>query len=126
GWRNAHPLIVDSSRRRDAAVTARRLTAPWLQTLDATLFPLKSAVDASINAKVAPFLGDVDTEPVAFATLVAANYLIAASSPLLDLYRLAYDKDALRRVEVPLGLNLGEYALTDYQNIHRELAALEV
>jgi uncharacterized protein (DUF362 family) len=125
GWRNPHPLLVESTRHRDQSVTARRLTAPWLQQADAELFPMKSAVDAKINPGVARYFGDLDHDPAAFGTLVSANYAIAASSRVVDAYRAVFDKDAMHRVEVPLGLDLDAYPAADYSAIESELAVLE-
>src|SRR6185295_8972961 len=114
GWRNAHPLLLESTRRRDQSATARRLTTPWLQAADAELFPLKSAVDARVNPGVTRFFGDLDNDPTAFGTLLSANYAIAASSKVMEAYRVIFDKDALARVEVPLGFDPGAYTRDDY------------
>jgi hypothetical protein len=125
GWTNAHPLVVDSTSRRDASPTWRRLLRPWLQSLDAELFPLKSALDAKANAGLAPLLRDIDADPVAFAGLVFANYMLWGLQRGLDAYRVMYDKDALRRVEAPLGIDLGLYTGADYDALAPELSALE-
>jgi hypothetical protein len=124
GWRNVNPVLVDSARKRNASTTAQRLTAPWLQTLDPTMFPLKSPVDAQVNASVAPLFANLDDDPGALSTLVLLNHLIAASARTLDMYRTIFDKDALQHIHVPLGLNLGEYPPAAYAAIYPELAAL--
>lgn len=125
GWINAHPLVVDSTSRRDATPAWRRLLRPWLQSLDAELFPLKSPLDAKANASLAPLVQDVDGDPAAFAGLVFANYMLWGLQRGLDAYRVMYDKDAVRRVEVPLGIDLGKYCAADYHAAARELSSLE-
>ena len=125
GWRNAHPLLVESTRQRDSSTTGRRLTSPWLQQVDTTLFPLKSPVDAKVNTGVTRYFRNLDDDPTAFATLVSANYGIGATHRLVDTYRVMFDKDALARVEVPLGLELNDFTPQDFRDIEDELAILE-
>ena len=66
-------------------------------------------MDARINPGVTRFFGDLDNDPTAFGTLLSANYAIAASSKVMEAYRVMFDKDALARVEVPLGFDPGAY-----------------
>lgn len=125
GWRNVHPVITDSSRRRDAFVAVSRTVKPWLQVVDAERFPLKEPVDAQINALLAGRLADVDGDRRAFWALVAANYAVGAMQGMLDSYRILYDKDSLRRREVGLNVDLSAYGPADYEAT-RELVDLAV
>lgn len=125
GWQAPHPLLTDATRRRDAAASVARLVRPWLQVLDPELFPLASPLDAKANARLAPLFADVDEDPAAFALLVFANATLAGLHEAVQAYRTMYDKDAVHRVQVPLGLDLDAYTNADYDAIMPELAAVE-
>lgn len=124
GWRNVEPMIADSTRRRDRSPAAARALQPWLQSLDSELFPLKNPVDVKANATLAPYFAGLDDDRGAFWTTVVANYLLAWFGQGLEAYRVLYDKDRLRRREVPLGLDLETYALGDYEAAAKELLPL--
>ena len=110
GWVNVHPVVVDSSRKRDAWTMASRGLKPWLQVTDSELFPFKDPVDARVNAVLAPRFANVDGDRSAFWTLVLANYALSSLHGGLESYRVLWDKDALRRREAPLNLDLGRTA----------------
>ena len=125
GWRNVHPLLADSNRKRDASTTLARLLTPWLQVLDADLFPLKHPLDAKANAVLSPVFAEVDAEPAAFWALVLTNYGLGSLHQGAEAWRVMFDKDALRRVHVPLGLDLAKLADADFHAIVPELLQLE-
>lgn len=114
-WVNVHPVVVDSSRRRDAWTAASRGLKPWLQVTDSELFPFKDPVDARVNAALAPRFANVDGDRSAFWTLVFANYALSSLHGALESYRVLWDKDALRHREAPLNLDLDAYGLGDYE-----------
>ncbi|MBW3579199.1 MAG: DUF362 domain-containing protein [Actinobacteria bacterium] len=124
GWRSPHPLIIDATRRRDASPTWARLVRPWLQVLDPELFPLRSPLDARMNANLAPLFADVDEDPVAFAALLFVDHTLANMHLALDMYRTMYSKDDVRRAIVPLDLDLERFDATDYETIVPELEAV--
>jgi uncharacterized protein (DUF362 family) len=125
GWINAHPLILDSTAKRDASPTWSRLVRPWLQVLDATAFPLKSPLDARMNERLAPLFANVDDDPAAAAVLVFGNYMLANLHQMAASYRTLYDKDKLRRIQVPLGFDTAAIETSAYDAIVPELVALE-
>lgn len=125
GWRPPHPLLRDATRRRDATPGWPRLVRPWLQVLDHELFPLAEPLDARLNATLAPLFADVDNDATTFALLVFASHALANLQQALDAYRTMYAKDDVRRVQVPLGLDLDRFATSDYDAVVTELAAVE-
>ena len=115
GWINVHPVVIDSSRRRDAWTAASRALKPWVQVTDPELFPFKDPVDARVNEIVAARFADLDGDRSAFWTLVSANYALSSLHGALESYRVLWDKDALRRREAPLNLDLDAYGPGDYE-----------
>ena len=120
-WQNVHPLIVDSTRKRNEWVGAARTLKPWLQSLDHELFPLKNPADEKLNGVIAPYFAKPDENPVAFWTLVALNYSLAGVFRNLECYRTLFHKDGLRRRETTLGLDLAQFSPADYHQVADEL-----
>jgi len=120
-WHNVHPLIVDSTRKRDTWVAAGRTLKPWLQSLDHELFPLKNPADEKLNRVLAPYFGKPDENPLAFWALVAFNYGLTGVYRNLESYRTLFHKDGLRRREAPLGLDLAGFSLADYRQVADDL-----
>ena len=83
-----------------------RLVEPWLQRLDPELFPLKHPLDARLNAMVAEFLADPGGNAISQWLLPLVNTLLGWIGEAIDSYRTLFDKDALRRHAVPLGIDL--------------------
>jgi uncharacterized protein (DUF362 family) len=125
GWRNVHPIVADSHRRREGSLTLSRLVKPWLQILDTEVFPLKHPIDATVNSNISPLFSDIDQNAVASWGLVTANYMLGSLNQVLEMYRTLYDKDALRQVHLPLGFQPEKYSEADYLSIVPELCALE-
>jgi uncharacterized protein (DUF362 family) len=125
GWRNVVPVLMESFRRRDRSPTLSRLLTPWLQSLNAELFPLKQLLDAELNPRLSGFFADPDDHPSALSLLTLVNYAVGAFEQWLNAYRVLYDKDAIRRIEVPLGFDPAAFADADYAAIRPELDQLE-
>jgi len=125
GWRNANPVLIDSQRKRGATPTTHRLLTPWLQVLNPELFPLKHVPDARLNPRVSQFFAEVDRDPAALWLLALVNYATTALGGWVDAYRVMADKDAIRRVEVPLGMDLDAYGESSYAAIRPELEQIE-
>jgi len=123
-WRNVPPVLSASYRQRDESLTLDRLLTPWLQTLDPAVFPLKQVVDAQVNPRLSAFFGDPEGQPVAATLLALINYAVGVWGHWLEAYRVLYDKDAIRRVDVPLGFSPGDFEEADYTGIRTELEAL--
>ncbi|MGF1643725.1 MAG: DUF362 domain-containing protein [Thiotrichales bacterium] len=124
-WINLSPALLDSHRKRALVPAANRLVAPWLQRLDSDLFPLKRVLDARLNPRLSGFFANTDDNPSAATLLTLANYAIGAFGQWLHAYRVLYDKDALRPIEVPLGFELNTIAPDAYIAIRSELDQLE-
>lgn len=125
GWNNVNRILTDSRGRREAIPTAQRLLAPWLQVLNPELFPLKHVLDAKLNQRVSQFFAEVDRDPAAHWLLALTNYATATFGDWVYAYRVMADKDAIRRVEVPLGINLDSYNESSYAAIRPELEQVE-
>jgi uncharacterized protein (DUF362 family) len=125
GWRNVDPLLRDAVRRRDALPGAARLFAPWLQTLDAELFPLKHTVDAKLNPRVSRWFENPDRDPAALHALIAVGQAAGLIGDAREAWRVLYDKDTIQRLQVPLALDLDRLTADDYEAIRAELEGVE-
>ena len=126
GWRNVNPVLIDSQRGRDSLLDAHRLLTPWLQVINPELFPLKHVTDARLNPRISRFFAEVDRDPTALWLLALVNYATGALGDWLEAYRVLADKEALRRVEVPLAMDLDAYDESSYAAIRPELEQIEV
>ncbi len=99
------PIVLSSTRARDATPTWPRLLRPWLQVLDAEAFPLASPLDDRLNRRLAPLFADVDRDVVARTLLATVNGMMATLGSWLETYRTLFDKDAVRRTRLPLGFD---------------------
>ena len=93
--------------------------APWLQRLDAELFPLKQPLDARLNATVAQFLADSQW------LMPLANTLVGVIGNAAASYRTMFDKDALHHKAVPLGIDTAAIPDQAFTDLMGELTALE-
>jgi uncharacterized protein (DUF362 family) len=120
GWTNVPAPLLYSTRMRDEAGALGRLVQPWLQRLDPELFPLKHPIDARFNATLAAFFADNS-----IWLLVAANALLGLAGQAVRSYRTMFDKDALDRQAVPLGIDLDVIADDAFDRLVAELVRLE-
>lgn len=125
GFNAPDPLVVRTSRDRDAFPMWARLVDPWLQTLDPEAFPLQSPLDVRANERIASLVGDVDEDPLAMAALVVANAVLAGLGRSVDAYRTLFDKDAVRRRRVPLGFDVDGIPPSAYDDVLPELLGLQ-
>ena len=105
-WENVPALSLHAAGMRNQAETLDRLVEPWLQRLDPELFPLKHPLDARLNAALAEFFAGSAANPTSQWLLMLANAVLAWIDAAVASYRTLFDKDALRRHSVPLGLDL--------------------
>jgi uncharacterized protein (DUF362 family) len=124
-WTNVHPLIIDSTRRRDRWVDIARNVQPWLQEVDPELFPLRELVDVKCNEVVEPLFRNIDTDPAAFALLTALNYGLDSVASAVYSYAVMFAKDSIRRVHVQLNVDPRQFDETAYESLPRELSELE-
>lgn len=125
GWRNVHPILADSRRRRDRVPAANRLLTPWLQVVNPELFPLRQVSDARVNPRLSSYFADADRDLAARWQLAMLNYATGAFGDWLDACRVLGDKDAIRRVQVPLGMDVDAFDESRYAAIRPELEQLE-
>ena len=118
-WINVPPPLLRTTQMRGSAEMLDRLVAPWLQRLDTELFPLKHPIDARINATLASFLADSPW------LVVLANALVALIGEMVASYRVMFDKDALHRQAVPLGIDIAAVPDTTFEDLVVELVQLE-
>jgi len=123
-WTPVSPVVSESVKLRESAVTAARAVKPWLQVLDPEIFPLKRSIDAQINSRAAPLFARIDSETGVKWLYAMVNYLIWYAQNSIDVYRTLLDKDALRRREVPLGIDPEAYGERAYTDIPGELLPL--
>ena len=124
GWRNVHPVLADSVRRRNEWVRVARVAEAWLQQTNQDLFPFKDALDGRINALLSRWFACVDDNPAGFWATVVLNYSLAAVHEGAVSLATLFAKEQLRRREVPLDLDLAAYTLADYEAITGELGVL--
>ena len=118
-WTNVPPSLQRTTQMRSAAEMLDRLVAPWLQRLDAELFPLKQPLDARLNATIAQFLADSQW------LMPLANTLVGVIGNAAASYRTMFDKDALRHKAVPLGIDTAAIPDQAFTDLVDELTALE-
>ena len=123
GWTNVSTLHLRTTQMRNGASALDRLVEPWLQRLDPELFPLKHPLDARLNAALAEFFAD--TGATSQWLLILANVLIATVGQTVESYRTMFDKDALRRHSVPLGIDISTVRDAAFDDLVAELLQLE-
>jgi uncharacterized protein (DUF362 family) len=125
GWNNVPTLSLLTSSMRSRAETLDRLVEPWLQKIDPELFPPKNPIDARLNAVLATFLDTHDNEVTGQWLLTLANALLGWMGEAMTSYRTLFDKDALRRHVVPLGIDISAIAEDAFDALVDELLGLE-
>jgi hypothetical protein len=122
-WRNVPAPMLHATRMRARAEALDRLIEPWLQCLDPAVFPLKQPLDARLNAALAPFFADPGAANQWL--LAAASVVICWAGDAFHAYRTLFDKDALRRQAVPLGIDLARMPEDSFSTLVLELHHIE-
>ena len=117
GWRNVPPVLVETTRARSASMAAERTLPAWLQAVDTGLFPFREALDAKLNAVLAPLAARLDEEPALVASLSAANQMLAWAHQAVTAGQVLFDKDALRRSEAPIPLDPATLCDADFEAV---------
>ncbi|HET7882913.1 MAG TPA: DUF362 domain-containing protein, partial [Acetobacteraceae bacterium] len=120
-WENVPPSSLYATRASLQAETLSRLVEPWLQRVDPALFPLKNPVDARLNTAMAEYFA----APSSQWLLALVNGLLAWVDAMMNSYRVLFDKDALRRQAVSLGLDLSCATDAAFDSLVDELRQLE-
>jgi uncharacterized protein (DUF362 family) len=124
-WENVPSTSLHAARMRNRAEALDRLVEPWLQRVDPELFPLKHPLDARLNATLSEFFADSNTNATSQWLLTVANALLGWIDEAIRSYRTLFDKDALRRHSVPLGLDLDAIPEGVFDALVAELLRLE-
>lgn len=124
-FRNVHPMIADSVRKRNASLEVQRSATAWLQTVDRHLFPFKDAVTSRLNSLLAYQFSDLDSNPLAYAAFLAWNYSLAGVAQAVEGTRTMLAKDKVHWIERPLNLDLAAYSPADYEKSRSYMEPLE-
>ena len=120
-WRNVHPLIADSARRRSRAEGLGSLAAAWFQATDRTRFPHRDFFSDRINSFVVPRMNALSDDARAFWAMVLLNRAIAWIDGVIESQRTLFAKDTLRRRVAPLRLDAAALDPSEYEAIRDEL-----
>ncbi|HEY6136152.1 MAG TPA: DUF362 domain-containing protein [Thermoanaerobaculia bacterium] len=123
-WRNVHPFVSASVRRRNLWPEASWMLAPLLQSVDRELFPFHDVTADRANALLVRLAGQPDADPLAFWLCVAGNALVATGGHALQSWRIMASKDALHWREAPLGIDPFAYSRTEYLRVPDEVVSL--
>jgi hypothetical protein len=127
GWVNAPPALVASTAARRAVMSADRSVRPWLQAVDREIFPFRDPVNDAINKVVAGagdgLDGEAWTGDEGGALLTLANLWLAEAGKAGEAWGVMFDKDALRRREAPINIDLARLTDADYRTLPSLLEA---
>lgn len=122
GWVNAPPALVASTAARRSFVTADRALRPALQQVDRDLFPFRHAANDWLNGALADVAATGETGVEGAELLTLTNLLVADLEKAGSAWSVNFDKDRLRRRDVPLDVDPASLARRDYEALRRELA----
>jgi uncharacterized protein (DUF362 family) len=124
-WINVHPLVLDSTRRREAWPELSQILQPWLQRVDQERFPFKDPVNEKINRVLGQYFSSIDDNTVALGSIVVLNYALALLHEGITALQITYWKDALKRYEVPLNLQPRDFRDEDFDSVAPYIEAIE-
>lgn len=124
-WINVHPLVLDSTRRREQWVELSQILQPWMQRIDQEAFPFKDPINEKINRVLGQYLSGIDDNTTVFWSIVALNYVLGLLHDGVTTLQIMVWKDSLRHREVPLNLPRDEYQRSDFEAIASYLEPFE-
>jgi uncharacterized protein (DUF362 family) len=124
-WINVHPLVLDSTRRREAWPELSQILRPWLQRVDQERFPFRDPVNEKINRVISQYLSSIDDNTVVFWSIVGLNYALGLLHEGVTALQIMYWKDTLKRCEVPLNLEPRDFHDDDFECVAPYLEAIE-
>ncbi len=124
-WVNVHPMVLHSTREREAWPEMSQLLQPWLQLIDHEAFPFKDPVHERLNRVLSHYLAGIDENITVFWTVVGFNYLLGTLHRAVKPLEVIYWKDAHRHEEVGLNIQAEDYTRKDYEAIAAYLEPLE-
>jgi uncharacterized protein (DUF362 family) len=124
-WINVHPLVLDSTRRREQWVELSQILQPWMQRIDHEAFPFKDPINEKINRVLGQYLSGMDDNTTVFWSIVALNYVLGLLHDGVTTLQVMVWKDSLHHREVPLNLQRDEYRRSDFEAIAPYLEPFE-
>jgi uncharacterized protein (DUF362 family) len=118
-WTNVPIPLLRTRQMRSKAETLDRLVTPWLQQIDTELFPLQQPLDARLNAMFASTFAE------SHWLAILVNAVISTIGEALASYRVMFDKDALHREAVSLGIDTSAIPAGAFDDLVDELLRLE-
>lgn len=110
------PWSTKLARARDANADVAALTAPWVQALDTANFPPLHPIDARLNALVTGLDGG--------AVRQALDLVIALAADVMTGWQTLFDKDALPRRAVALGIDPDSVPAAAFEAMQASLDSL--
>jgi hypothetical protein len=102
-----------------------RAVRPWLQGVNADLFPFKDPLDARINGFVMKYFSGLDANGGAFAAMLAVNFFLGSAQDGVEALAVLYGKERLKWRHAPVDLPLADYSRADYEAVADDMAPLE-
>jgi uncharacterized protein (DUF362 family) len=124
-WINVHPLVLDSTQRREKWVELSQVLQPWMQRVDHEAFPFKDPINEKINRLVGQYLSGIDDNNIVLWSIIGLNYAVGLLNDGVTALQIMYWKDSLRHREVRLNLQTDEYKRGDFAAIASYLEPLE-
>ena len=124
-FHNVAPMVADAVNKRSASLEMERSAGAWLQTVDRQLFPFKDPVTDKLNLLLAHQFGNLDTNPLTYATYLALNYSLAGINQAIEATQTMLAKDQLHWIERPMNLPLATYSAADYEKSKTYMEPLE-
>jgi uncharacterized protein (DUF362 family) len=123
-WQNVSKALSESTAARNKNPLVRKLSTAWLQRVDTDIFPFKNIADAQVNKFLSPLVTNIDTHPLAYASLIALNYALGNIQQFLEGWQTLFDKEKIYRRETELGFDINDYAPQDFEAIENYIAPL--
>jgi uncharacterized protein (DUF362 family) len=123
--KNVHPMVADAVMKRNTSLDVQRSAAAWLQTVDRELFAFKDALTDRINRSLAAQFGNLDADPLAFASFLTLNYSLAGFSQFNESSKILFMKDQLHWMERPLNMKIDDLSAADYEASKTYMEPLE-
>ncbi len=125
-WRNVHPLVAESARRRNQAIGLGGAAEAWFQTVDRESFPFREFYSERLNSFIAPLMSRIGEDPRAQWLVVLLNTAIAAIGNGILAQHTLFAKGKLQRQVRPIEIDLGRFDDRHYLELPAQLSGLEV
>ena len=123
-WQNVPKALSESTAARNKNPLVRKLSTAWLQRVDTDIFPFKNIADAQVNKFLSPLVNNIDTHPLAYASLIALNYALGSIQQFVEGWQTLFDKEKIYRRQTELGFDINDYAPHDFESIENYITPL--